>query len=64
MKPAPELQAVSAVALQISRRRALWLEEMRAALLRGDENHALLWARRLAGLEEEDEDDRAAARQH
>ena len=49
-----ELAAAARAALRISERRAEWLEEMREALLRNETERALMLARRLTGLVEDD----------
>lgn len=50
-------RALADAALAIGRRRAKLLDEMRTALLEDNTEHAIDIARRLTGLEEDDEEE-------
>ena len=61
----PALAAAARAAIKVAKRRGRRLRELREALLKNDLERALMLARRLTGLEEENaESDRAASSLH
>ncbi len=61
----PALAAAARAAIKVAKRRGRRLRELREALLKNDLERALMLARRLTGLEEENaESDRPASSLH